>query len=272
MIIGDFHTHTTYCDGANSAEEMLKTAIDKGLKYYGFSSHSHLKYDESWNMSFDAQQEYVEEVLSLKEKYKDRINVLLGCEYDLLSDNDLAPFHYVIGSCHSIIKDGAYLSVDHSEEVYLDIVNRFYGKDHYAFISDYYKLMATADEFDKITFFGHFDLINKFNKNFRYFNENDTAYTGPMYAALEKLAKSHKPFELNTAAVYRHSDTEATCSAVKWLTTLAELGGDIIINSDAHKAERISYNFEKAEQLAKKCGFKRSLIFTPSGFEENKFA
>ena len=85
MIIGDYHTHTTYCDGDNTPEEMLFAAIDKGLKYYGFSSHSHLSYDEDWNMSFASQKQYVSEIRSLKEKYKDKITVLLGTEYDLLT-------------------------------------------------------------------------------------------------------------------------------------------------------------------------------------------
>ncbi len=268
MIIGDYHTHTAFCDGDNSPEEMLLAAIDKGLKYYGFSSHSHLAYDESWNMSSDEQRKYVAEVLALKDKYKDKITVLLGTEYDLLSDNDLAPFDYVIGSCHSIIRDGEYISVDHSEKTFTQCAQQFYGGDYYAFSKEYFELMSTAANREEFTFYGHFDLVNKFNKDFKFFNENDTRYTAPMYSALEKLAASGKPFEINTAATYRHSPTQPTCSAVKWLSALYELGGKIVINSDAHRAQRIGYNFEKAKSFAKKCGFKDYLVLTGEGFEE----
>ncbi len=268
MIIGDYHTHTTYCDGDNTPEEMLLTAIDKGLKYYGFSSHSHLFFDEDWNMSLDSQKQYVSEILSLKEKYKDKITVLLGTEYDLLSDNDLTPFEYVIGSCHSIIKDGNYISVDHSEKTFIECTEKFYGGDYYEFIRAYYSLMASAAEKKEFTFYGHFDLITKYNKNGKFFDDTSPEYLNPMYKALEILAKSGKPFELNTAATYRHSDTEPTKSAVKWLSALSELGGKIIINSDSHRAHRIGFNFEAAERLAALCGFKSRLILTPSGFEE----
>ena len=268
MIIGDYHTHTTYCDGDNTPEEMLLSAINKGLKYYGFSSHSHLSYDESWNMSHVAQNRYIEEILSIKEKYKDKIEVLLGTEYDLLSDNDITHFDYVIGSCHSLLKDGNYISVDHSEKTFVECAEQFYGGDYYLFAEEYFKMMSTAAEKDKITFYGHFDLINKFNKDFKFFDEKDPRYTVPMLKVLEELAKTGVPFEINTQHTFRHSATEPTYSAVCWLSALSEMGGKIVINSDAHKSDRIGYNFPLAKETAKKCGFKSYLVLKKNGFEE----
>ncbi|MBQ1186719.1 MAG: histidinol-phosphatase [Clostridia bacterium] len=268
MIIGDYHTHTTYCDGANSAEEMLKAAIEKGFKYYGFSSHAHLKYDESWTMSHESQEEYIKEVLSLKEKYKDQITVLLGCEYDLLSDNDLSKFEYVIGSCHSIIKDGKYLSVDHSEQTFNNCVQNSYGGDYYAFVKDYYELLATAADRDDFAFIGHFDLISKFNKDYKYFDEDDNRYEMPMYKALDRLAKAGKVFELNTKLTLYDKRTETLPSTRKWLDALSELGGNVIVNSDAHATVRIGHSFDKAIKLLSEYGFHSSLILTPNGYEE----
>lgn len=268
MIIGDYHTHTTYCDGNNTPEEMLLTAIDKGFKVYGFSSHSHLPYDDSWNMSIDAQEKYVAEILALREKYKGKIDVLLGTEYDLLSDNDLTPFDYVIGSCHSLLKDGNYISVDHSEESFAEYTEKFFGGDYYLFAEEYFKMMSSAADRDDFTFYGHFDLINKFNKGFKFFDERDKRYTEPMLSSLEKLSKTGIPFEINTQHTFRHRETEPTCSAVCWLSALCQMGGKIIINSDAHKKERIGYNFALAADVAKKCGFKSVLALTGNGMTE----
>ena len=36
----DFHTHTHYCDGAHSPEEMVLSAIEKGLTTLGIVTHS----------------------------------------------------------------------------------------------------------------------------------------------------------------------------------------------------------------------------------------
>ena len=47
MIDRDLHIHTTFCDGKNSAEEMVLAAIDRGLKTIGFSSHSYLPFDNA---------------------------------------------------------------------------------------------------------------------------------------------------------------------------------------------------------------------------------
>ncbi|MBO5852944.1 MAG: histidinol-phosphatase [Clostridia bacterium] len=270
MIIGDYHTHTTYCDGVNTPEEMLKAAIEKGLKYYGFSSHSYLKYDDSWTIGKDKQEDYIKEILDLKEKYKDKITVLLGCEYDLLSENDLSKFDYVIGSCHSIIKDGHYLSVDHSEKTFVENVEKYYGGDYYAFVKDYYELLSTAADRKDITFIGHFDLISKYNLGYKYFDEDDERYDRPMCHAIDRLARSGKPFELNVKATFGISK-DGMPSTAKWLDVLSELNGRIIINSDAHSTVRISADFEKAQEFASQNGFYSTLFLTENGFEENSF-
>lgn len=271
MIIGDFHTHTTYCDGKSTPEEMLLSAIDKGLKYYGFSSHSYLKYDDSWTIGKNKQEDYIKEILELKEKYKDKITVLLGCEYDLLSENDLSKFDYVIGSCHSILKDGNYLSVDHSEKTFVENVEKYYGGDYYAFVKDYYELISTAADREEITFIGHFDIISKYNIGCKYFNENDPRYEDPMLAALDRLVKAGKPFELNTKLVFYFNPSEPLLSTHKWLDELSKRGHSILINSDAHIAQKITNSFDDAKELAVKHGFKSSFVLTPVGFKKVAF-
>ena len=42
----DLHMHTIYSDGKNVAEDMILTAIEKGLDCVGISDHSHAAYDE----------------------------------------------------------------------------------------------------------------------------------------------------------------------------------------------------------------------------------
>ena len=40
MIKANFHTHSTFSDGANTPEEMVQTAISLGMTALGFSDHS----------------------------------------------------------------------------------------------------------------------------------------------------------------------------------------------------------------------------------------
>ncbi len=38
-MLANYHTHTTYCDGKNTPEEIVLCAIEKGFTSIGFSGH-----------------------------------------------------------------------------------------------------------------------------------------------------------------------------------------------------------------------------------------
>ena len=38
-----FHSHTYYCDGKNSPEEMVQSAVDNNFTALGFSGHAYIK-------------------------------------------------------------------------------------------------------------------------------------------------------------------------------------------------------------------------------------
>ena len=62
----NFHTHTTFCDGAGTAEQMVVSAIEKGFGALGFSSHSDMVKD------LDA---YKAEIRRLAAKYEGKIRI-----------------------------------------------------------------------------------------------------------------------------------------------------------------------------------------------------
>jgi len=86
MINSDFHTHSTYCDGKLSLEEMTEAAILKKMDAIGFSGHSHTSFDETYCMSTEDTEKYIREISLLKRKYKGRIEIYLGIERDRFSD------------------------------------------------------------------------------------------------------------------------------------------------------------------------------------------
>ena len=71
----NLHTHTTYCDGIDTPEQVILTAIDKGFDSIGFSGHSYMYYAEEHSMSLEGTKKYKEEISLLKKKYSDRINI-----------------------------------------------------------------------------------------------------------------------------------------------------------------------------------------------------
>lgn len=65
----NLHTHTSYCDGADSPEEIVLTAIDKGFTSIGFSGHSYVDYSPFFQKKGDHTEEYKKNIAELKEKY-----------------------------------------------------------------------------------------------------------------------------------------------------------------------------------------------------------
>ena len=101
----DLHMHTTYCDGQDSAEAMVLSAIENGLDYAGISGHSFTPHDPSYCMSREGTMRYIEEIRGLKQKYADQITLLLGIELDRYADTDISPYDYLIGSVHYVFTE-----------------------------------------------------------------------------------------------------------------------------------------------------------------------
>ena len=68
----NFHTHTTYCDGKETAEQMVQAAIAKGFTRLGFSGHGFNDFrpedQEVWCMRPEDVPKYQAEVRALDRK------------------------------------------------------------------------------------------------------------------------------------------------------------------------------------------------------------
>ena len=118
MNKNNYHTHTTRCYHASGKdEEYVKAAIKAGIKELGFSDHTPWHYDSSFKATMRMPENqldgYIESILSLKEKYKDQISILVGleCEYfekyipwlkQMLEDKKI---HYIIRGFWPLIAD-----------------------------------------------------------------------------------------------------------------------------------------------------------------------
>lgn len=268
MIKADFHTHTTYCDGKNTIEEMYDAAVEKGITAIGFSGHSHTSFDESYCMSREDTEKYIREVLMLKKKNKENIEVYLGIEKDRFTDmTDMDRFDYVIGSVHYVLKDGCYLPVDESADLFKKNVSEYYGWDYCAFCCDYFKEAAYFADDKDVSIIGHIDLVTKFNENDCIFDTANKKYVSAVNEALYRLAAADKILEINTGAIsrgYRKTPYPSEDILVKW----RKLGGRIIFSGDAHSTDGLCFDFENARKIAVNSGFKTAVVLKDGVFEE----
>lgn len=80
--IGDFHTHTVYSHGKSTIEENVLEAMEKGLKTIAIAEHGpgHVFYGVSWNNLMKMK----EEIIELRKKYSDKIEILMGLEANII--------------------------------------------------------------------------------------------------------------------------------------------------------------------------------------------
>ncbi len=244
---GDFHTHTNYSDGKNTPEEMLLSAIEKGLEEYGFSEHGYTAFDLRYCLSLEKTEVYKKEIKALKEKYTDKIKVHLGIELDAFSDHDTSDYDYVIGSCHYVTKDGVYRAIDEKPYELENICREWYGGDYYAFAEDYYRGVARLAK-KNISIVGHLDLITKFNEGDKLFDTKNPRYLAAAKRAIDALLPLGVPFEINTGAISRGYRSEPY-PAKELIEYIKENGGSFVLNSDTHSKENIAFQFEKWEDL-----------------------
>jgi histidinol-phosphatase (PHP family) len=246
----NYHTHTTFCDGTDSPEELVLEAIRLGCPEIGFSGHSHLKEDVC-SMSEEGTIAYCREICRLREKYSDRIAVRLGIERDIFSDIDTGLFEYSIGAVHFVEKDGRKYTVDESPEKFRWIVREIYRGDPYALAEDYYALVGKLWERTGCDVIAHFDLITKYNEGNCLFDTAHPRYLAASDAALECLCKSPCVLEVNTGAMargYRKSPYPEPRLLSRWLSA----GKELILSSDCHAKKNLLFSFEKYKDLPRR--------------------
>ena len=267
MIKTNFHTHTHFCDGANSPREMVISAIEKGFTALGFSGHSYIENMNGCSLEERRLDEYYSQVMGLKEEFKDYLEIYCGLEQDVLSLPPTIKTDYLIGSVHNVVKNGVIYPIDMSITKFETIVKEVYDGSYLALAKDYFATVANVVDITNPTFIGHIDLISKFNERLGYSETQE--YLEYAKKAVDKLLKTGVPFEINTGAMSRGYRTTPYPS-LEILKMIKNGGGKIIFSSDCHKKEHIDYAFNFAEKIAVQTGFTEHYIITESGLKAEK--
>ena len=61
MIKKDFHTHTIFCDGSATVEQMIQSAQEQGVIALGFSAHAptFIEGADNYAMTTENEQKYI---------------------------------------------------------------------------------------------------------------------------------------------------------------------------------------------------------------------
>lgn len=249
-MLTNYHTHTTFCDGKSTVEEVVLTALEKGFDAIGFSGHGYTAFDYSYCMQDT--EGYLSEIRRVKEKYGKEIEIYAGVEEDAAYPLDRSKYDFILGSSHYFHIGGIYYPVDSSYEC-MQVAVSIYGGDRLRMAEDYYSAFCAYINTYRPHIIGHFDLLTKFDEKHPFFLPDPEYRALAVRYALE-AAKSGAIFEVNTGAISRGYRT-SPYPHTDILHALKKEGAKVILCADSHHKDTIDFGFAEAKALLRDIGF-----------------
>lgn len=264
----NLHTHTTFADGKDTPEELVKEAIKRGFAGIGFSEHSYMEFsDYPFQMKVEDIPLYKAEIGELKKKYSGQIDIFCGMEYEFYSNVPTCGFDYLIGSVHYLEIGGKLFGFDRGLQETIDYVNNNFGGNGLKFAEKYFSTVAALPTRGNFNIIGHFDLLTKNNEVGKFIDTNSKKYLQFGTEAIHNLKGKIPFFEVNTGAISRGYRTSAY-PQTEFLKEFKKCGFGVVITSDCHNKNYLDCGFEEARQRLLDCGFKSHWILTDKGFCE----
>lgn len=246
MLTFNYHTHTHRCRHAQGTERAyIETAIAAGMKTLGFSDHAPQLFPGDYYSDFrmlpEQAEDYTMTLASLREEYKDRIDIRIGYEAEyypalfpaLLAHLKKYPCEYLILGQHFLDNEtsGRYSGRRSEDESYL---------------ADYVDQVCDGIRTGCFTYVAHPDLQN-------YTGDRETCRRH--YSRLIRCAMENGvPLEINLLGIAggRHYPCDT------FWALAGEMGAEAVIGCDAHQPEALAdkASAEAAEALAARYGLR----------------
>lgn len=260
-ITADYHLHSSFSgDSDTPMEEMIQSAIQKGLKQICFTEHVDLDYPyrpEDTNNMFELNADsYLYQLLTLRAKYESQIEIGYGIE---------------LGLQPQILKQNLIFARSHEYDFIIGSTHICNGRDPYH--ADFYEGKTEEEAYreyfncvyENIKAFHNFDVCGHLDYVVRYGPNKDANYSYEKYKdvidpILEFLIENEKGLELNTGSISRGmKDCNPGLDIMK---KYHSLGGELVtIGSDAHTPAHVGEHLDRAYDILKECGFKYYCIY-----------
>ncbi len=268
-ILADYHLHSIHSGDCDyPMEEMILEGINKGLKIMTFTDHMDIDYpydnihknvpdatlkDGDFDLNTDS---YLYDLLSLRDKYKDQIELNFGVELGIQPHlrKELAvyaksyDFDFIIASAHIIDRQDPYYPCFYEGRADEEAYRQYFD--------EVLKMLGMFSNFDV---FGHLDYVVRYGKTMDKEYSYDK-YKDVIDKILEKLIDMEKGIEVNTGAIrYGLKDLNPCKDIIK---RYHDMGGEVItVGSDAHVPSDIARGFDIAADVLKDCGFKYYSVY-----------
>jgi len=255
--LSDLHMHSTYSDGKGSIDEMIQSAIAKGLKKIAFADHMPLPFPDYAALPRNKLDDYRAEVREAKERFAPDIEVLLGLELDYIPQIEpwireiiALGWDYLISSVHFLFGrvDGKPIECDPPEEIFDQLLRENYCGDARTMCSEFYQMVQQGAALAPGSTIGHFDRIKLHNRDHKYFDENSQSYRDIIKSTLVVIREYGCKLEINTSGLDR---SIAQVYPSPWIIDLCRTRDiPLVLGSDAHLPSQIARHFYQFAPLS----------------------
>ena len=258
MIITDIHTHTKFSsDGKDEMEDIILTAIERGVSYYGIAEHLDYDYElfkvkiHGKTMPLLNLHAYFEKGREMQEKYKDKIHLLIGLEVGFANDKRLFDMvnlvisrfkpDFIVNSTHTVGNQDCYFP-EFCEGKTKELA---YGM----YLEKICESLDAGYPFDIISHIGYISRNAPYeDKKLRYCEFKDV-----IDRILLKIIEKGKILEVNSSSRGAGSDFLPDTDIIE---RYYQLGGrKVSFASDTHDCARVAEGREKVVSVLRKIGF-----------------
>ncbi|MCH5220284.1 MAG: histidinol-phosphatase [Muribaculaceae bacterium] len=260
MIRQNLHSHTQFCDGRSTMEEMIQAARKAGFRTWGFSPHAPISVDSPCNMSEDSVSLYKQEIERLRNKFPD-MTILAGMEVDFINEDeghftakvDNYKPDFVISSVHFIPnQEGVYYDIDGSPERFLKNLQTAFHNDLDYVVRTFWeqtiRMIKCHVPGRRPTIIGHIDKIARNASTVNPNIESEPYYKEMAEKTIALAMASDMIFEINTK---QWEVAERFFPHQRYWQKIILSGHPYVISSDAHHVDKISSGMNEAMKLLK---------------------
>jgi len=254
MLI-DTHIHTKRCHHAEGdLEDYIIAAIQRGLKIICFTEHAPLHFDLDKRLSQDESKKYIDDLEELKNKYNDKIEILIGFEIDYIEEYEekIKDFiektnvDFYLGSIHFIPFEKKLFSVWDYEDIYSNPELQ----------NEYFRLMLKAIRSDLFDSISHPDLI--YRSGFK-----EDCFKDKFKEIARELKMRGTCYEINCSNMFKtkFNPKENKMEKISFLNMnnidlVSKQSVLFTIGSDSHKIDELGRGMEELLKVAKEKGYK----------------
>ncbi len=271
--LSNIHTHTHWCDGQGSVQELCQAAWEKGFVSIGISGHGPVPFKNDCNMRQEDLASFRQEVAEAKEFWRGKLEVYIGLEVDFVqglcgpADGRLrrSDWDFLIGSVHWLLPpEGAPggappFAIDGAVPNLKEAIQHYYQGDGKALCIDYWRAvqnMVLAGGFDMVA---HLDLIKRHNEALMFFNADEPWYQRAALQCIELIGQKDLICEINTGGFTRGHCRELFPSPAL-IQHLKVHNVRISINSDAHAPSQLDGHYRQTRTYLLEHGWQAQYI------------